>query len=309
MKTVSRDKQAESGLCALERALIAPALLALLVGLAITSFIHGGKPSAAQERVPATAAPSTLTVPLFIPWELRGVEPLRLRLSGVRLESRRRCCGFRTPGRPARSADDPDVRVHATHGITRTARSGHHDSTPATRWSAAATRRKHRMRLIASRTLNDGDLAMTPAACLAHVCERNRSLSPDRVADWVFSPSSSWHCSWLRSPTSTLSHRSRREPKSSGLRASLQAMASGGEHGRVASWHRAPATPTCDGLTIRSFRMRRARRNCEAGWYELACQDYFAVAAGHQATRHRPSYSLARRLQKPPRSRIDGDVN
>ena len=28
------------------------------------------------------------------------------------------------------------------------------------------------------------------------------------------------------------------------------------------------------------FRMRRARRNCEAGWVTLACQDYHAVAAG-----------------------------
>ena len=28
------------------------------------------------------------------------------------------------------------------------------------------------------------------------------------------------------------------------------------------------------------FRMRRARRNCEAGWFGLACQDYSAVAAG-----------------------------
>jgi hypothetical protein len=28
------------------------------------------------------------------------------------------------------------------------------------------------------------------------------------------------------------------------------------------------------------FRMRRARRNCEAGWVALACQDYHAVAAG-----------------------------
>ena len=28
------------------------------------------------------------------------------------------------------------------------------------------------------------------------------------------------------------------------------------------------------------FRMRRARRNCEAGWLELACQDYYAVATG-----------------------------
>lgn len=27
------------------------------------------------------------------------------------------------------------------------------------------------------------------------------------------------------------------------------------------------------------FRMRRARRNCEAGWVALACQDYHAVAA------------------------------
>jgi hypothetical protein len=27
------------------------------------------------------------------------------------------------------------------------------------------------------------------------------------------------------------------------------------------------------------FRMRRARRNCEAGWVTLACQDYHAVAA------------------------------
>jgi hypothetical protein len=28
------------------------------------------------------------------------------------------------------------------------------------------------------------------------------------------------------------------------------------------------------------FRMRRARRNCDAGWVALACQDYHAVAAG-----------------------------
>ncbi len=28
------------------------------------------------------------------------------------------------------------------------------------------------------------------------------------------------------------------------------------------------------------FRMRRARRNCEAGWFVLACQDYHAVATG-----------------------------
>ena len=28
------------------------------------------------------------------------------------------------------------------------------------------------------------------------------------------------------------------------------------------------------------FRMRRARRNCEAGWVTLACQDYHAVATG-----------------------------
>lgn len=28
------------------------------------------------------------------------------------------------------------------------------------------------------------------------------------------------------------------------------------------------------------FRIRRARRNCEAGWVALACQDYHAVAAG-----------------------------
>jgi hypothetical protein len=28
------------------------------------------------------------------------------------------------------------------------------------------------------------------------------------------------------------------------------------------------------------FRMRRARRNCEAGWVVLACQDYHAVANG-----------------------------
>lgn len=26
------------------------------------------------------------------------------------------------------------------------------------------------------------------------------------------------------------------------------------------------------------FRMRRARRNCEEGWFRLACQDYYAVA-------------------------------
>jgi hypothetical protein len=26
------------------------------------------------------------------------------------------------------------------------------------------------------------------------------------------------------------------------------------------------------------FRMRRARRNCEEGWFTLACQDYYAIA-------------------------------
>lgn len=28
------------------------------------------------------------------------------------------------------------------------------------------------------------------------------------------------------------------------------------------------------------FRMRRALRNCEEGWFRLACQDYYAVARG-----------------------------
>lgn len=38
------------------------------------------------------------------------------------------------------------------------------------------------------------------------------------------------------------------------------------------------------------FRMRRARRNCEAGWVTLACQDYHAVAAGT------PGYALTNQL-------------
>ena len=38
------------------------------------------------------------------------------------------------------------------------------------------------------------------------------------------------------------------------------------------------------------FRMRRARRNCEAGWVKLACQDYHAVAAGT------PGYAMTNQL-------------
>ncbi|MBX9775777.1 MAG: hypothetical protein K2Y71_15455 [Xanthobacteraceae bacterium] len=38
------------------------------------------------------------------------------------------------------------------------------------------------------------------------------------------------------------------------------------------------------------FRMRRARRNCEAGWVALACQDYHAVAAGL------PGYAMTHQL-------------
>ena len=38
------------------------------------------------------------------------------------------------------------------------------------------------------------------------------------------------------------------------------------------------------------FRMRRARRNCEAGWVALACQDYHAVAAGL------PGYAMTNQL-------------
>lgn len=38
------------------------------------------------------------------------------------------------------------------------------------------------------------------------------------------------------------------------------------------------------------FRLRRARRNCEAGWIVLACQDYHVVANGT------PGYALAGQL-------------
>lgn len=38
------------------------------------------------------------------------------------------------------------------------------------------------------------------------------------------------------------------------------------------------------------FRMRRARRNCDAGWITLACQDYHAVAAGT------PGYAMSNDL-------------
>jgi hypothetical protein len=38
------------------------------------------------------------------------------------------------------------------------------------------------------------------------------------------------------------------------------------------------------------FRMRRARRNCEAGWVTLACQDYHAVAA------MTPGYAMTSRM-------------
>lgn len=38
------------------------------------------------------------------------------------------------------------------------------------------------------------------------------------------------------------------------------------------------------------FRMRRARRNCEAGWVTLACQDYHAVAASL------PGYAMTNQL-------------
>ena len=44
------------------------------------------------------------------------------------------------------------------------------------------------------------------------------------------------------------------------------------------------------------FRMRRARRNCEAGWVMLACQDYHAVAA------MTPGYAM--RSQMFPCSRV-----
>lgn len=38
------------------------------------------------------------------------------------------------------------------------------------------------------------------------------------------------------------------------------------------------------------FRMRRARRNCEAGWVTLACQDYHAVVAST------PGYAMTNQL-------------
>jgi hypothetical protein len=47
------------------------------------------------------------------------------------------------------------------------------------------------------------------------------------------------------------------------------------------------------------FRLRRARRNCSAGWTALACQDYLAVAHGTPATAesrppHEPGCTMAR---------------
>jgi len=50
------------------------------------------------------------------------------------------------------------------------------------------------------------------------------------------------------------------------------------------------------------FRMRRARRNCEEGWFRLACQDYYAVA------RNMPGYPTTQEAMLAacrPLSRLD----
>jgi hypothetical protein len=50
------------------------------------------------------------------------------------------------------------------------------------------------------------------------------------------------------------------------------------------------------------FRMRRARRNCEAGWYVLACQDYHAVTNAVPGTvMGRQVFSCARVAQSSTR--------
>jgi hypothetical protein len=54
------------------------------------------------------------------------------------------------------------------------------------------------------------------------------------------------------------------------------------------------------------FRMRRARRNCEEGWFTLACQDYYAIARSLPgfATVHQEGLLACQRSAE----RSDGDA-
>jgi hypothetical protein len=76
-------------------------------------------------------------------------------------------------------------------------------------------------------------------------------------------------------------------------------------------WHRvaadavsqlAQSTRDADLLQVGDsvFRMRRARRNCEAGWVTLACQDYHAVASGFPGIGlNRQTFPCARLAETP----------
>ena len=67
MKAMSRTASRVWLVCLLERTVIVTALFVTLAALTITAFVHGSRPSGAQERAAATSVPSTPTVPLFIP--------------------------------------------------------------------------------------------------------------------------------------------------------------------------------------------------------------------------------------------------
>jgi len=54
------------------------------------------------------------------------------------------------------------------------------------------------------------------------------------------------------------------------------------------------------------FRMRRARRNCEEGWFTLACQDYYAIARslpGYASVHQEALLACQRSAERP-----DGDA-
>jgi hypothetical protein len=90
----------------------------------------------------------------------------------------------------------------------------------------------------------------------------------------------------LRSGTTTLAEAD--ADKQRFARACMQwHLAAGAVVGRLVQ-----STRDADLLQVNDsvFRMRRARRNCDAGWVALACQDYHAVAAGL------PGYAMTNQL-------------
>ena len=277
MEAVANGEQATTRSGVLARTTMATVLIvAAIAALAITSLIQSNKRATAQSRVVVQPAPSMATVPTSVPLDSGEVGRFAfgyLCSTGIRPTA----CPASIPGRPGRAAAVKSPHVNGSIVMSELPLP---DGRPPRRGEGITSASSHP-------ELVSGDLAIPPSRPVS-ITSMNRSIASTGSGRTlgmlvIFAV--------LALSTIVFRHEAPDDvdaEKQKLARACMQwHLAAGAVVSRLVQ-----STRDADLVQVNDsvFRMRRARRNCEAGWVTLACQDYHAVAASA------PGYAMTNQL-------------